>query len=260
MGCTVWLRELQTEFAARITSLPNSDTVINVIGGGVLDSELRVLIYVNNSRIGLRNVLADCYPTIQRLLGPEKFSALSEIYRRRHPLSKGYLQDFAEGFPGFLQTQYELPDRLAILDLARLEWAIKAVSNMPARELGDLSGLRHIAPGRLERLKLSLNPALRTMSSKFPVVDLWHGSAYIPVVPHTQPRTIIVVRRKNRVAVSELGEAMGEFIHALSSGNMLGVAFSQAIRVDLSFNLGDGLVTLYKFGAIATASIAAPCD
>ncbi|GLP94859.1 HvfC/BufC N-terminal domain-containing protein [Paraferrimonas sedimenticola] len=107
----------------------------------------RAAIYRNNTRLGLRGALRNCYPHLMQRLGHSGFSALADDYQRQHPLTQASLDDYAHGLIPWLDNEHQIYAGLAceyLAQLARLEWGYQACHSAPVDKpnaITDLSGL-----------------------------------------------------------------------------------------------------------------------
>lgn len=208
-------------------------------------------VYRNTVVAGLSKALAEGYPAVRALLGADNFSLLARAYVRAHPPESPLMMHFGERLPGFLGT-FEPVRNLAFLpDLARLEYAIRESYHAADAKPVDPAALVAVAPERLDRLRLSLAPAVRLVRSEWPVASL-HGFALGGGDrPEVAPETALVCRPGFDPTVVALGPADAVFVAALADGTPLGAAVDAAAAVDPAFDPSRPLGQLIAGGAIA---------
>lgn len=207
----------------------------------------RLDIHRNNTMIGLGSALADAYPVVARLVGPECFEGLARAYVRTHPPSKAPLIRFGLDFPSFL-THQPLAESLPYLaDVARLEaaWlhayhAAEAIPLDPAR-------LAEIPPQRLGDLRFTLHPSHRFLASAWPVNLIWRANLdedMTPVSLDQGGRHLLVFRPEAEVEILELSPGGFSFLMALALSQCLEAAWDSALAVEADFDLQGELARL----------------
>jgi hypothetical protein len=118
----------------------------------------------------LLDALADDFPALRAVLGPQRFESFSIAYLKVHPSRSFSLRNLGSGL---VQWMAEHPEhsgrrhRLA-LDIARLEWAfVEAFDNAEHKPLAmeQIQGLSGES-------KLALQPHVRLLALDHPAVDL----------------------------------------------------------------------------------------
>ena len=132
-------------------------------------------IYVNAYRGRLREALADNYPVLYRALGDDGFRELAAAYLDAHPSPFRSIRWFGDRLAEFIAHNPEVVPHPALLDIARLDWAMRgafdAADATPLR-VEDLAG---IPPERWPGLRFTLCPSFRLLALEWSIEALWHA-------------------------------------------------------------------------------------
>ncbi len=134
----------------------------------------RMEIYVNAYWGRLREALADNYPVLYRALGDEAFRELAADYLRAYPSRYRSIRWFGDRLVEFITRNPDAVPHPALLDLARLDWAMRgAFDAADATPLGfaDLAG---IAPEQWPDLRFTPAPSFRLLQLDWSIESLWH--------------------------------------------------------------------------------------
>jgi putative DNA-binding protein len=215
------LRELQRSFAA---ALRDSAMACPVLPPANLS------IYRNNARIGFRQALERTFPVVHRRVGDEYFRQLAAHYRELFPSRSGDLFWVGRDFAAFLD-EYLRGDYAWLADLARLEWSRAECSVAAEAPVIGADALAGFAPGELEHLAFGLQPALRLLSSSYPVFTVWEANQAENAPPVDQSlgsEVGIVHPRDGLPEVRRLEPRLFSFLSALHAGQTLGQAMTSA--------------------------------
>lgn len=236
----------QAAFAAALLD-PDAALPDGLIGAdpGALAS--RFAIYRNNVTASLTRALEAGFPVVRRLVGPEFFGAMAVIFLRAHPprtrqimLYGDEFADFLSGFPPVAHLGY-LPD------VARLEQALRE-----SYHAGDSTALPHAALARLvPDARLTLAPALRLITSRWPIDAIWRANTAGGPPPVMAPQDVLVLRPALDPAPHLLPPGGALFVQTLQGGAPLAEA-SQ--RAGAGFDPTATLRLLVEGGAIVGAS------
>ena len=221
------LAQLQERFAAALRapghgSATADPSLIAEIADDGLAPAARLNLYRNNARAMFVGALERSYPVIVRRVGDGYFHRLAADYRAAHPSRSGDLHWIGSNFPAWLAVHLAESDYEWLADLARLEWACEEVliaADSPAISIEALGG---VAREALPEVRLRLQPALRCVSSAYPVWSVWRanqpdqpGSA---VASDRGGEHVVVARTDNRPVLHLRPEAEVRFVAALSAG------------------------------------------
>jgi hypothetical protein len=205
--------------------------------------------------------LAECYPVVMRLVGPESFQAAAHRFLGlQAPHANAYTR-----FPQFLRGFGPPGAADYLADIAKLElayWqALMAPRAVP---------LRHNIPCSLpnrtaNHLHLVLHPSVKLVASRFPIVSIWEANrdrGAEPVIPTWRGEAGIVTRPGSRIEVRRLPVGGYTLLSAICEGASLGNAIAAAQHCaggcDLEANLellcNARIVTAITAGPLARVS------
>jgi Putative DNA-binding domain len=210
-------------------------------------------VYRNNVATGLARALAARFPTTEKIVGEEFFTAMAREFVLSHPPSSPVLlhygQDFADfvaGFPPAASLPY-------LCDVMRLENAhMRAYHARDAAPL-ESAALSRISADRLGGLTFVFHPSASIVRSAYPIITIWSmNSGEQPLVPITEwePEDALVIRPELSVLTRKIKPGSAILLLALMGGAMLGEAFESALAVDPAFDLGRNLAELIRSGAV----------
>ncbi|MCI0516217.1 MAG: DNA-binding domain-containing protein [Woeseiaceae bacterium] len=192
-----------------------------------LSSLERLSIYRNMYFSRLIEVMAEEFPTVQHLLGKERFGTIVTDYVSRYPSTHYSLTRLGCGFPAYLADDaIDLPEREFAAAIAMVERAMEDVFDAPLVEPIHVEVLEAIPIKRWGDIHLQTIPALRLMQLQYPV------NPYITAVrekhetkvPRPAPAYIAVYRHNYRVWRVDLDAQRFALLSALQRGERLGAA------------------------------------
>ncbi|RYY81157.1 MAG: DUF2063 domain-containing protein, partial [Comamonadaceae bacterium] len=144
------------------------------------DVARRFAVHRNNVVGALVRSLADNFPVVRALVGPEFFGAMAADFVRSQPPRSPVLALYGAGLPCFIATFMPARELPWLAGVARLEWArVEACHAADAPALDAAHAAVALAqPERTGELRPRLHPAARLVRSAHPVVSLWaahHG-------------------------------------------------------------------------------------
>jgi hypothetical protein len=252
------LRELQQRF---VTGLLSEDCapVLPLLGEHGLPAAERFNIYRNNCRVGFHDVLATGYPVLRRLTGAQYFRQLAREYQREHPSPSGNLFHAGAKLPEYLAQRFGGSEFDYFSDVAALEWTCQQVLVAPDGGSIDVARLGAVSPSDYPRLHFLPDPALRLVSSRYPVVTIWEEHQ-----GEREPGTIDLAAGSEHAAVQRRGEGVviyrlppAEYacLAAFIAGRPLGSAMTAALDIDPGFDLRGALRRWGQLGFIAGFSV-----
>jgi hypothetical protein len=223
----------------------------------------RFAVYRNNVATGLGRALAQRFPVVERLVGPDFFAAMARVFTALHPPRNPVLLDWGAAFPPFLEG-FDPVRRLAYLpDIARLELARGRAYH--AADAGPVPGhvLVDAAASHGDTLRLRLHPSVGLVPSPHPIVTIW-AMNQPGAEPHPlrNPRgeTALVARAGERVLTDGLGPGDAAFLAALLTGASLAAATASGRGTEASFGPAPILARLLALGLITGLDASDPND
>ncbi len=236
------LRDAQRRFAASLFAAAAAD-----------DAGLAV--YRRNLRGNFAKVLALEFPVVQTLVGSEYFDTLAWQFQQVEPSRSGNLHGIGASFASFLRGRFGGGDLGYLGDVAELEWAVEqSLVAADASANLDLNAFGSVPAEQQERLCFDLDPALRLVRSRYPIVTLWHS--HMPgedgVIAAAREdfsldlrsggENALVLRHQHAAHVESLTATEAAWLGALEQRATLGEALEQALeaaaRLDAPFDLG----------------------
>lgn len=142
-------------------------------GDDRLSSVGRLDVYARMYCARLVEALAEDFPRLAALLGPEPFGDVAHAYFAAHPSTHPSLRWLGRHFAAFLGgSEHDVLPPCGP-DLARLEWARLAVFDAPEVDPLDLDALRRVSPDAWTMLRLRLVPAVEIFAVDWPVHRIW---------------------------------------------------------------------------------------
>jgi hypothetical protein len=193
------LREIQSWFWRSIAGEPGEyefdpDLVALVEPSRTQEPAQRVEVYADAYFLRLRDVLAEDFPRVAKLIGDEAFEGLARGYLKAHPSTEPSLRHLGRGLSAFIRTRKDLPPWLA--DLAALEWARVNAFDAPNDDAPlTTAKLAELDPAVWPQLKLIAVRSLETLDASWPVHRLWAEESPEQVAAH--PTSLRVWRGKD---------------------------------------------------------------
>ncbi|PRY24934.1 putative DNA-binding protein [Aliiruegeria haliotis] len=239
----------QTQFRAAV--LDPARTVPD----GLIDPEgrragKRFDVYRNNVVVSLSKALAEAFPVICKLIGDSNFSILAGHFVRQHPPESPLIAFYGSAMPEFLAGFEPLRNLGYLPDVARLELALRESYHAADGTSFDPVILQDLPPERLLAARFTLAPALRLVSSDWPIAAIWHFNTTDGPKPEMTQEAALVTRPGFDPVVTALSPAGAAFVEALTSGETFGTAVEAATAIDPEFDLTPTLGALVSGGAL----------
>jgi len=179
---------------------------------------------VYREQFWLRHIacLEEDFPTLEAIVGAERFAAIVADYLAAHPPVHFQLRHLGDRFADFLAKK----DDALLADLARVEWAyIDAFDAEDAPPL-DPREVQAIAPEAWERARMTLHPSLQLLRLSHPVHAMRAAQRNgQPVVrPAPAPTFLGIYRRDLLLYTEEIDPLAFALLERLARGEQLGAA------------------------------------
>ena len=212
----------------------------------------RLRVYRNGFLKACIEALRASYPSVERLVGEERFPALARPYVDAHPPRAASLVEYGERFPKFVEDTIETHRLAYLAAFARLDRAWSEVffaedAQIPAGGL-PASGLP-ADPGTLMNLRGRLSPRVRVVSLDHRVLDAWselrreeglgRRTEIRPV-----PQQVLVWRDAGQMLYRDLARPEHRFLACVAAGRSCGDAAGAALRIDAGFDLAGTFASL----------------
>lgn len=192
-----------------------------------MSSAERIEVYADSYFWRLIDIIAEEYPTVRHVVGPDRFAELCKAYVSVHPSTSWTLCDLSKKFPAFLAEEAEdVPHQGVVADLARVERAMEDVFDAPQREPVSVDALLAIPQESWPSVRFEIIPALRLFQLDHPV------NGYITAVreerhmdlPTPQTDWMTVWRQEFTVWRKRLDREQYTLLTELQAGKTLGEA------------------------------------
>jgi len=131
-------------------------------------------IYINAYQARMRQALADNFPVLHRALGDDGFEELASVYCAAHPSTHRSIRWLGDGLVDYMVAQPDTVPHPALLDIARMDWAMRAAFDAADAECLQLQDLAVLEPAEWPTLALRAVPSLRVLQLQWAVEALWH--------------------------------------------------------------------------------------
>jgi hypothetical protein len=214
----------------------------------------RLEVYRNNARETFRKTLAATYPVVERLVGDACFRSIAAHFMREFPSRAGDLGRFGSELAMLLDVYYRDTAFAYLADVARLEWACAEVETAADSLPFDLIELGAVPDDDRARLRFAMRPAVRLVSSRYPVLRIWeaHQAADVETVDLAAgAERVLVCRRDSQVRLHRLDAGTFAFARSLADGEPLGDAFDAGSAAAGDFDARSALVLLAQLDVLA---------
>ena len=205
-----------------------------IVANGIPESQ-RFGVYRNNLHENFRKALAIEFPAIERLVGADYFRQLALQFQQAAPSRSGDLHAIGAGFSAYLQARFAGSEYAYFADVAALEWAWQqCLTAADAPPWNNFDALGAVAPDCYAGICFQAHPALRLISSAWPVFTIWNanrdGSEPAGVIDISCGGECVVLRRAGSGAEARRCESNEyAFLSALATGLPFGAAVDAAL-------------------------------
>jgi hypothetical protein len=214
----------------------------------------RLGVYRNNARETFRKTLAATYPVVQRLVGDACFCGIAAQFMREFPSRAGDLGRFGAELATLLEIYYRDTDFAYLADVARLEWACAEVETAADSLAFDPADLACVHADDHATLRFAIRPAVRFVSSRYPVLAIWEANQSVEVAPvdlHAGGERVVVMRRHGQVRLRRLDAGTFAFARSLADGEALTDAHDAGCAAARAFDASSALVLLAELDLLA---------
>ncbi len=255
------LREVQRAVAQSVLSRDASVAPSHIVDDMIAATD-RLCIYRNTFIGTLTGALRLTFPVVERLVGAEFFEGSAVAFIERHPTRSAYLNEYGAAFGDFLAEFPPARSLPYLPDVALLEWAVSCAACAPDTPALDPASLANLDEAEQAGLRLLVHPSVRLLEVRYPVDRIWRAvldrddAALAGIDLKREPRSLLVHRHEDGVAVRRLTEAEGHFTAALCAGRPLAEVMTPPTTPDLVTLLAEHLAE-GRFAGIAIAAAAA---
>ena len=214
----------------------------------------RYSVYKNNVIVSYIEALGAAYPACKALVGEDFFNALAREFVTQNPPNSQLMILFGEGFDAFLNS-FEPAQQVPFLpDVAKIEraWRIAYHSADIAPMTGE--AIAAVPPEALGDATITLLPSVATISSHFPIYNLWFAATSGGSMEQVDPsvsESALVVRPELDVFVHPIPHQFAELIEKIANGATLNKVAQAGAEKDAQFDFAQFFGLLIQTGAIA---------
>ncbi len=195
----------------------------------------RLGIYRHAYRSRMAEALRDNFERLPRVMGDAAFDALAGAYIAAHPSRHPSIRWYGEQFVAFMEARPQLVPHPALVDLARMEWALRAAFDASDAEPLQVEALRAVAPQAWPSLRLRPVPAARLLPMRWAVEPLWRALQEVdigqePELPEPQAgeHLLLVWRRELQTTWRSLDAREAVLLQAVFAGQTFAALCEQA--------------------------------
>ena len=132
-------------------------------------------IYIHAYQGRMRQALASNIPVLHRAMGDEAFGLLTRSYCTARPSQHRSIRWLGDGLVDFMAADPALLPHPALLDIARMDWAMRAAFDAADAACLRAQDLSALATTDWPTLTLQTVPSLQLLELQWGVESLWHA-------------------------------------------------------------------------------------
>ena len=241
-GATNTLRAQQLAFAAATADGAEAGTLLATDPHG---GPPRLGVYRHAYRARLAEALADNFEILAKAMGDEAFAVLADAYITAYPSTHPSIRWFGNRLADFMAAAMDdgsgLVPHPAFVDLARMDWALRAAFDAADAPAVGREALAGWAPQDFAALRLAAHPAVRHVPLQWAVEAAWRvlrehdpDSGIEPELPAPEEHlhTLLVWRRGLDTLWRSVDPAEAALLHGLAAGESFGELCERAAALD----------------------------
>lgn len=139
----------------------------------------RIDAYQHAYQARLAGALGDNFEVLALAMGDKAFATLARAYTEAHPSRQPSIRWFGHRLAAFMASRLESDDGLvphpAMVDLARLDWALRAAFDAADAPVLDASALATLSASAWPGMRLTVHPSVQRLSLAWAVGPAWHA-------------------------------------------------------------------------------------
>jgi hypothetical protein len=240
------LQTLQSLMTRAIFARDNSELTGELIAGNA-DANRRFGIYRNNTLLSLSRHLKTIFPVTARLSDERFFDYAANTFILRRPPKEARLAVYGRDFSAFLAAFPACRHTPILAEMARLEWAVHESLISDEHTPLPASTFRGEA-------SVVLQPSLRFIISRWPLLDLWSGRAKTDAPLQRRTSRTAIIRHGDDIGFFELTPSRFALWRALQSGKTFDAAAGRALAREPQFDLVKEIMALFRQGLVIAIS------
>lgn len=211
------LHDLQHRFQMAILG---GDPTPGLFANAAATLEGGFAIYLQAYQARLTAALRDNFPVLARALGDDAFADLARAYIAQHPSHFRSIRWFGEMLPDFLAAAPEHLPHPALVDLARMDWAIRSAFDAADAELLTVDEVAALQPEDWPGRSFRLLPSVRLVALRWGIEPIWKAldadSAADSEEPQELSHALVVWRRELNCCWRSADTCEAIVLHALT--------------------------------------------
>jgi hypothetical protein len=183
--------------------------------------DLQFGVYLHAYRSRLRGALRENFETLPLLMGDEAFEELANAYISAHPSQHYSLRWFGHALPDFMRANPDLSLHPAMVDFAKLEWAMRHAFDAKNSPVLNASDLADVPGEQWPQLRFDLHSSVQMLSLEWSVGPIWHalksGAEEVPE-PEALVHEVLVWRQGLNTQWNSLSRLESTFLQGISAG------------------------------------------
>jgi hypothetical protein len=201
----------------------------------------RLGVYRHAYRARLTEALADNFEILARAMGDEAFAALADAYITAHPSTHPSIRWFGHRLADFMATCVDTGDDVvphpAFVDLARMDWALRAAFDAADAPVVGREALAGRAPQDFAALRLAAHPSVQQVRLGWAIEAAWRtlrehdpdsGTEPELPAPEDHPHTLLAWRRGLDTLWRSVEPAEAALLAGLAAGESFGALCERA--------------------------------
>jgi hypothetical protein len=212
-------------------------------------------VYRNTSLLGAITAIADNFPTVTRVIGPEAMVAVATEFVEAIPPGSPILAGYGAEFPCWLEAHPlagDLPYLSGIAAIDRLRVEAHLAADAPEFGLDDLVRL---TAEEWTRCRVTLHPATRVGWFTMPAPSIWVAHlepGMDEIAPDWRPEGILIARRDGAVTGWVIDGCGHRILHGLRLGETVGQAALAASHLYPAGNISRAFRKIVASGALTS--------
>ena len=241
-GATGTLRAQQLAFAAAAADGADPGTLLAADPHG---GPPRLGVYRHAYRARLTEALADNFEILAKAMGDEAFAALADAYITTYPSTHLSIRWFGNRLADFMAQAVGdgsgLVPHPAFVDLARMDWALRAAFDAADAPAVGREALAGRSPQDFAALRLAAHPAVQQMKLDWVIEVAWRalrehdpdsGTEPELPAPEEHAHTLLVWRRGLDTLWRSVDAAEATLLQGLAAGESFGELCERAAALD----------------------------
>ncbi|MFC3051214.1 HvfC/BufC N-terminal domain-containing protein [Kordiimonas pumila] len=205
------LHEVQKAMKIALHSGEVKAALLDGIVSDTVSSKQRLQVYQNNYVYSLTENLTSIFPIVNTFVGEDFMGHVCWEFIKKYPPSRPALQSYGDRLPVFLKNFEPAQNVPYVADIALLEWSVHT--------------LQHKPPVSVDPNSKTLNPHIRVIKSKYPLMKLWlAGIGQLkPEAVSLQegPQTVCIVLSNHEVRIVSLNRDEESIVSLLQGGGSI---------------------------------------